>query len=155
VQKRAPERALLHPRWFKRNQPKSFGMNGGDDETRTRDLCRDRREVNRWRTQNQQVTCAVVGNRWGYWAASGEFCSTVCSTLLGPGERDTAASMQLSVEPSPLPGCLYCPRQMSEFSTIPSDAGPAWFFGQTLERRDSNHSVPALYLNIVRRKSDP
>jgi hypothetical protein len=26
---------------------------GGDDETRTRDLCRDRRELNRWATQNQ------------------------------------------------------------------------------------------------------
>ena len=28
--------------WFRRNQHKCFGKNGGDDETRTRDLCRDR-----------------------------------------------------------------------------------------------------------------
>jgi hypothetical protein len=31
----------------------------------------------------------------------------------------TAAWIQLSVQRSPLPGCLYCPRRMSEFSTIP------------------------------------
>jgi hypothetical protein len=39
--KRARKRALLGPRWFQRNPRNSFGMNGGDDETRTRDLCRD------------------------------------------------------------------------------------------------------------------
>ena len=33
---------LLHPRWFDRSRRNSCGMNGGDDETRTRDLCRDR-----------------------------------------------------------------------------------------------------------------
>ena len=33
---------FLHPRWFHRSLRNSFGMNGGDDETRTRDLCRDR-----------------------------------------------------------------------------------------------------------------
>jgi hypothetical protein len=32
---------FLCPRWFQQNPPNSFGMNGGDDETRTRDLCRD------------------------------------------------------------------------------------------------------------------
>ena len=32
---------FLHPRWFHRSLRNSFGMNGGDDETRTRDLCRD------------------------------------------------------------------------------------------------------------------
>ena len=42
TQKRARKRALLGPRWFRRSQCNSFGMNGGDDETRTRDLCRDR-----------------------------------------------------------------------------------------------------------------
>jgi len=41
TQKRARKRALLGPQWFHRNQCNSFGMNGGDDETRTRDLCRD------------------------------------------------------------------------------------------------------------------
>src|SRR5580658_10195132 len=35
---------LLHPPWFPPNNPKSFGMNGGDDGARTRDLCRDRLE---------------------------------------------------------------------------------------------------------------
>jgi hypothetical protein len=30
-----------NPRWFQLNQPNFFGKNGGDDETRTRDLCRD------------------------------------------------------------------------------------------------------------------
>ena len=42
TQKRARKRALLGPRWFARNRNNPFGMNGGDDETRTRDLCRDR-----------------------------------------------------------------------------------------------------------------
>jgi len=37
---------------------------GGDDETRTRDLCRDRRPVFHRHTQNQSVTRAFVGNRW-------------------------------------------------------------------------------------------
>jgi integrase len=34
-------------------EPEVLERNGGDDETRTRDLCRDRRELNHWRTQNQ------------------------------------------------------------------------------------------------------
>jgi hypothetical protein len=29
--KKARKRALLGPRWFRRNQRKWFGMNGGDD----------------------------------------------------------------------------------------------------------------------------
>ena len=37
TQKRARKRALLGPRWFRRNQCNSFVS----DETRTRDLCRD------------------------------------------------------------------------------------------------------------------
>ena len=37
----ARKRSLLRPRWFRRKQPNSFEKNGGDDETRTRDLCRD------------------------------------------------------------------------------------------------------------------
>jgi len=36
------KRALLGPQWFARNRNNSFGMNGGDDGTRTRGLCRDR-----------------------------------------------------------------------------------------------------------------
>jgi hypothetical protein len=46
----------------------SFRENGGDDETRTRDLCRDRTSITHWHTQNQMDTCAVVGNRWVGWA---------------------------------------------------------------------------------------
>jgi len=36
---------LLHPHWFHRNSCNSFGVNGGDDGTRTRGLCRDMRAV--------------------------------------------------------------------------------------------------------------
>ena len=39
--KRALKRALLGPRWFREKHRKCFRKNGGDDETRTRDLCRD------------------------------------------------------------------------------------------------------------------
>ena len=52
---------FLHPRWFHRSLRNSFGMNGGDDETRTRDLCRD-------------------SNRRAYWAWSEGCCATVCAT---------------------------------------------------------------------------
>ena len=41
TQKRARKRALLGPQWFQGNPHNSFGMNGGDDGTRTRGLCRD------------------------------------------------------------------------------------------------------------------
>jgi len=34
----------VRPRWFQRNPPNCFGMNGGDDGTRTRGLCRDRQQ---------------------------------------------------------------------------------------------------------------
>ena len=37
----------------KPNFPQVIEKNGGDDETRTRDLCRDRRAVSHWPTQNQ------------------------------------------------------------------------------------------------------
>src|SRR5215469_70319 len=40
--KRVQKCVFLHPRWFDRSRCNSCGMNGGDDETRTRDLCRDR-----------------------------------------------------------------------------------------------------------------
>ncbi len=36
-----PLAAFLRPQWFRWSPCKFFGMNGGDDETRTRDLCRD------------------------------------------------------------------------------------------------------------------
>jgi hypothetical protein len=63
-----------------------FRKSGGDDETRTRDLCRDRTFFNRWPTQNLKVTCAVVGNRWLHWAGLARFCSTICSTTLAHRE---------------------------------------------------------------------
>ena len=40
--KRAQICVLLHPLWFPPIPNKSFGMYGGDDGARTRDLCRDR-----------------------------------------------------------------------------------------------------------------
>ena len=45
--KKARNAPFSRPRWFQRNSAKSFGMNGGDDGTRTRDLCRDSRDVYR------------------------------------------------------------------------------------------------------------
>src|SRR5438445_784015 len=42
--KKARNAPFSRPRWFQRNSAKSFGMNGGDDGTRSRDLCRDRRD---------------------------------------------------------------------------------------------------------------
>jgi hypothetical protein len=65
--------------WSERPLKKS----GGDDETRTRDLCRDSPPLDRWRTQNQEVARAVVGNRWGYWAGLVDFCETICATKGG------------------------------------------------------------------------
>ena len=58
-------------------------MNGGDDGTRTRDLCRDRRQFTGWRTQYQEVTGAVVGNRWVYRTGSGGFCATIVQRPYG------------------------------------------------------------------------
>src|SRR5260370_42238010 len=40
----------------------------------------DRHSGSSWHTQNQQVRCAVVGNRWHRRAGQGSFCSTFCST---------------------------------------------------------------------------
>ena len=42
TQKGRETRPFSRPRWFRQNSTDSFEMNGGDDETRTRDLCRDR-----------------------------------------------------------------------------------------------------------------
>jgi hypothetical protein len=44
--KRPQKCVLLHPAVFLSKQRKVFVLNGGDDETRTRDLCRDRLELN-------------------------------------------------------------------------------------------------------------
>jgi len=57
-----------------------FGKNGGDDETRTRDLCRDSWPFNCWHMQNQSVRRAVVGNRWAYRDTLARFCATICAT---------------------------------------------------------------------------
>jgi hypothetical protein len=65
--------------------------NDGDDETRTRDLCRDRAKVYYWRKQNQQVTCAVVGNCWLCRAALGAFVQRFVQrgpTLPGVGSEN-------------------------------------------------------------------
>jgi len=42
VQKGHISVALLHPNWIPSIASKLFGMYGGDDGARTRDLCRDR-----------------------------------------------------------------------------------------------------------------
>src|SRR5437879_13102916 len=42
AQKGRGMRPFSRTRWFQRNSLNSFGMNGGDDGTRTRGLCRDR-----------------------------------------------------------------------------------------------------------------
>jgi Phage integrase family len=39
------KRALFAPRWFQLNLDNCFRKNGGDDETRTRDLCRDSNDI--------------------------------------------------------------------------------------------------------------
>jgi hypothetical protein len=50
--KRARNAPFSRPRWFPQTPPNSFEINGGDDETRSRDLCRDsdqgRRLVQFW-----------------------------------------------------------------------------------------------------------
>ena len=43
--KKVQKCTLLHPHWFLCNRNNSFGKTGGDDETRTRDLCRDSHEA--------------------------------------------------------------------------------------------------------------
>jgi integrase-like protein len=57
-----------------------FEKNGGDDETRTRNLCRDRQYFRRRRTQNQEVRRVVVGARWLHWAGLARFCAAICAT---------------------------------------------------------------------------
>ena len=37
--------SLLHPNWIPPIPKNSFGINGGDDGARTRDLCRDSTEA--------------------------------------------------------------------------------------------------------------
>jgi hypothetical protein len=72
--------------------------------------------------------------------------------------HDRRASFAYATEcgtvPTTLPLLSTANVRVRQFRRKESDAGPAWFFGQTLERRASNHSVPALYLSIVRLKSD-
>src|SRR5215469_18137032 len=53
----------------------------GDDETRTSDLCRDRRQFNGWRQRHEQLTCSIFGSRRPCWARSARPCSRVCSTI--------------------------------------------------------------------------
>jgi hypothetical protein len=73
--------------------PYLTGKNGGDDETRTRDLCRGRWLIIRWPTQCQWVSRAVVGNRWPYWAGRGSFCATICSTSISNSKDPEGSRM--------------------------------------------------------------
>ena len=60
--------------------PQVVEINGRPGRTRTSDLFRVKEVTGYWHTQNQQVTCAVAGNRWLRWAVLACFCSTICST---------------------------------------------------------------------------
>ena len=66
----ALKRALLGPRWSRENHRKCFRKNGGDDETRTRDLCRDSAL---WTPSNNYWTMNGPRNglKVGGWSSSG------------------------------------------------------------------------------------
>jgi hypothetical protein len=53
--KRTQTYVLLHPVWFPPIPNKLFGMNGGDDGARTRDLCRDSLAVSGFSTTYKPV----------------------------------------------------------------------------------------------------
>src|SRR5580704_16269131 len=53
---------LLHPAWFPPIPTKLFGMNGGDDGARTRDLCRDTVHFVDW-IVDQELNRQMVGER--------------------------------------------------------------------------------------------
>src|ERR1035438_206641 len=55
---------LLHPPWFPPIPNKSFGMYGGDDGARTRDLCRDSISYNSCRNRSCPKCQAQARERW-------------------------------------------------------------------------------------------
>ena len=69
--------AFLRPQWFGRNRYKFFGKYGGDDETRTRDLCRDRDRGDCQSTPKSSKTSHFVGwvVGWKLARSSEEFAS--------------------------------------------------------------------------------
>ena len=80
TQKRARKRALLGPRWFARNRNNPFGKNGGDDETRTRDLCRDSDQWSgRWESNpvNQHYDGPLITSK--YWDSNNWAPPTRCA----------------------------------------------------------------------------
>jgi hypothetical protein len=64
--RRARSAPFLRPRWFQRTPPNSFGKNGGDDETRTRDLCRDRSTFNDIEEHGRHCKSLEVHHRQRY-----------------------------------------------------------------------------------------
>src|SRR5271156_6522305 len=71
----------LCPQWSKLNPPNCVEKNGGDDGTRTRDLCRDRRLFNGRTMQNQPFTDAMYGNSRHGLAYSEGFCAPLVHRL--------------------------------------------------------------------------
>jgi hypothetical protein len=72
----------LHAGNHARQTCSSGGMNGGDDETRTRDLCRDRAVPSVWLTRNQSVR--ACGSRQPL-ASLGMVGHTLCNDLCNTG----------------------------------------------------------------------
>ena len=91
--KRARNAPFLCPRWFRQNSPNSFGKNGGDDETRTRDLCRDRAgPIGFTTTYNNAGTAKIPASRtrlqnlWvGLWVGNFRIATKRAETLPAQG----------------------------------------------------------------------
>ena len=54
---------------------------GAEGETRTRDLCRDRRSATRWTERNQSDTSAIVGILGIYWHGRQGFVQRIVQRL--------------------------------------------------------------------------
>ena len=61
--KRTRNVPFLCPRWFQQHPANYFGMYGGDDGTRTRDLCRDRARIGFTTTYNNAGTAKIPVRR--------------------------------------------------------------------------------------------
>jgi hypothetical protein len=77
AQRGIKSRSLNDRKEFSVSRPITPEKNGGDDGTRNRDLCRDRRLFNARTVQNQPFTDAMRGNSRHGLAHPGGFCATV------------------------------------------------------------------------------
>src|SRR6267378_5474901 len=119
TQKRARKRALLGPRWFARNRNNPFGKNGGDDETRTRDLCRDSDQWSgRWESNpvNQHYDGPLLTSK--YWDSNNWAPPTRCAKARSgtvPSHDDNGFIIEW----------LYPPRNAwsADVSRVPSASG--------------------------------